>query len=500
MSFPIKKVSVIGGGVMGSGIAQVCAVYGFEVKLRDLTDELVNRALTNIKSGPYGLEKAVKKGKMTNEQAEAAFSRIKGTTDLAEAVKDADLVIEAVFEDLELKKKVFKEMDENAPSHTILASNTSTLPITAMAAATKRPEKVIGLHFSNPVPLMNIVEVIPALRTSEETVNISKEFVKRIGKEYVISKDSPGFIGNRIWIPSLFIACKVLSEGIASYVPDFLVASEYYKDPGILERGVEKHRWYLEPVAEMVGRGDGYLLLVSGVTYGGGAYIVKYMYETYGSTGVVRFFRALRTLSFTEALRKEFNVTFLEYERRWLEWAVKEFDADRALYPILLETAELNETVLELMKEIEKLKELQAAYKVLKDYSMIPQPEIVGKISWEEIGKLIRSKITPKAGGVYGSYKVTTKSEVERFLSEVEYPEDMDPRAKPWYLMSKFMEWTGPSLCVCLFHGYGGRLGHMRGVAVIVLGEGGYEIYRVDGKKLIPFKSGDLEYFGLTCP
>jgi len=216
LSFPIKKVSVIGGGVMGSGIAQVCAVYGFEVKLRDLTDELVNRALTNIKSGPYGLEKAVKKGKMTNEQAEAAFSRIKGTTDMVEAVKDADLVIEAVFEDLELKKKVFKEVDENAPSHTILASNTSTLPITAMAAATKRPEKVIGLHFSNPVPLMNIVEVIPALRTSEETVNISKEFVKRIGKEYVISKDSPGFIGNRIWIPMLNIACKVLAEGVAT--------------------------------------------------------------------------------------------------------------------------------------------------------------------------------------------------------------------------------------------------------------------------------------------
>ena len=111
---------------------------------------------------------------------------------------------------------MFEELDEKAPNHTILASNTSTLPITALASATSRPEKVIGLHFSNPVPVMNIVEIVVGLKTSEETLNIAKEFAKRIGKEFVVCKDSPGFIGNRIWIPSLFIACRLLSEGIAS--------------------------------------------------------------------------------------------------------------------------------------------------------------------------------------------------------------------------------------------------------------------------------------------
>jgi len=216
LSFPIKKVCVVGAGVMGSGIAQVCAQAGFEVSIRDLTDELVKKALENIRFGPFGLEKAVSKGKITREQADSAFSRIKGTTSLEEALKDADLVIEAVFEDLEIKKKVFKELDEKSQPETILASNTSTLSITALASATKKPEKVIGLHFSNPVPLMNIVEIVVGLKTSEETLNIAKEFTKKVGKEYVVCKDSPGFIGNRIWIPSLFIACKVLSEGIAS--------------------------------------------------------------------------------------------------------------------------------------------------------------------------------------------------------------------------------------------------------------------------------------------
>jgi 3-hydroxybutyryl-CoA dehydrogenase len=182
LGFEVRRVCVVGAGVMGSGIAQVCAQAGFEVFLRDLTEELVKKALENIKSGPFGLEKAVAKGRISREQAEAAFNRIKGTTSLEEALKDADLVIEAVFEDLEVKKKVFKELDEKAPNHTILASNTSTLPITALASATSRPEKVIGLHFSNPVPVMNIVEIVVGLKTSEETLNIAKEFAKRIGK------------------------------------------------------------------------------------------------------------------------------------------------------------------------------------------------------------------------------------------------------------------------------------------------------------------------------
>jgi 3-hydroxyacyl-CoA dehydrogenase len=146
----IKRVAVIGFGTMGSGITQVVAQAGYEVIARDVTDDLLKRGLELIKSGPFGLEKAIEKGKITREQAEAVLSRIKVTTDLAAAVKEADFVIEAVFENLDLKKKVFREVDELAPPHAIIVSNTSTLSITALASATKRPEKVAGMHFFNP--------------------------------------------------------------------------------------------------------------------------------------------------------------------------------------------------------------------------------------------------------------------------------------------------------------------------------------------------------------
>jgi 3-hydroxybutyryl-CoA dehydrogenase len=201
---------------MGSGIAQVCATYGFEVTMNDLSEELIRRGLDTIKNGPFGLEQGVQKGKVTREQADVALRQIKSATSLAEASRGSDLVIEAVSEDLHRKSEIFSELDNLCPDHTILASNTSTLSITALAAATKRPDRVIGAHFSGPAPVLKILEIIPGLLTSRKTLDILTEFATRIQKEIVFSKDWPGFIGNRILMPFLNSACKVLSEGIAT--------------------------------------------------------------------------------------------------------------------------------------------------------------------------------------------------------------------------------------------------------------------------------------------
>jgi len=212
----VRKVCVIGFGVMGTGIAQVFAQYGYEVSVRDLKEETLKRGLEVIKSGPFGLMKAVEKGKLTKEQAEAAFSRIRTYTDLREAVKGADLVIEAIIEDLDVKRQLFKELDELCPPRAILASNTSTLSITAIGGATKRPDKVVGMHFFNPVPAMRLVEIVVGLGTSQETVNTVKELAVRIGKTPVVCKDVPGFIANRIALPYLVEAMRVYEQGIAS--------------------------------------------------------------------------------------------------------------------------------------------------------------------------------------------------------------------------------------------------------------------------------------------
>jgi 3-hydroxybutyryl-CoA dehydrogenase len=158
----------------------------------------------------------VNRGKLTPKEAEETIKRITGTTDVAEAVGDADLVIEAVFEDMDLKKKVFKELDENCPPHTILASNTSTLSITEIGSATKRPDKVVGLHFFNPPYTMKLVEVISGKQTSEETRKIASDFAVSLGKETVQVKDTPGFIVNRILGAALGEAIYLLEEGIAS--------------------------------------------------------------------------------------------------------------------------------------------------------------------------------------------------------------------------------------------------------------------------------------------
>ena len=209
----IKKVGVVGAGAMGNGIAQMAAQIGCEVVMRDVKDEFVERGMKNI---DRFLSKSVEKGKMEAAEKDAVLGRIKGTTDLA-LLKDVDFVVEAVIEDLELKKSVFKELDELCRPDVILTSNTSSMSLTEIAAATKRPEKVCGMHFFNPVPLMRLVEVIRGYSTSDETVATTTELAKKMGKITVeVKKDSPGFIVNRIMIPHMLEAIKIVEEGIAS--------------------------------------------------------------------------------------------------------------------------------------------------------------------------------------------------------------------------------------------------------------------------------------------
>lgn len=209
----IKKIGVIGAGTMGNGIAQVAAQIGCDVVMRDVTDDFVNRGMKSI---DRFLSRSVEKGKMEAAQKDAVMGRIQGTTDMA-LMKDVDFVIEAVIEDLELKKSVFKELDEVCSPEVILASNTSSMSLTEIAAATKRPEKVCGMHFFNPVPLMKLVEVIRGYSTNDETVATTTALAQKMGKITVeVKKDSPGFIVNRIMIPHMIEAIKIAEEGIAS--------------------------------------------------------------------------------------------------------------------------------------------------------------------------------------------------------------------------------------------------------------------------------------------
>lgn len=191
----IKKVAVIGAGTMGSGIAQVCAASGYEVRLTDVSGGMLEKALANIEKS---LARFVSKNKISSDDMKAALSRLYTTTDLVEAVKDVDLVIEAVFEDLEIKKEIFKKIDEHAPRDALLASNTSSLPIAAIAAVTRRPDKVIGLHFMNPVPLMKGVEVIRARLSSDKAVAAGVQFVKSLDKIPAEAVDYAGFIVSRV--------------------------------------------------------------------------------------------------------------------------------------------------------------------------------------------------------------------------------------------------------------------------------------------------------------
>lgn len=209
----IKTIGVLGAGVMGNGIAQVCSMAGYNVIMRDIEDRFVEGGIKNIDKF---LAKSVEKGKMTAEAKSQIMGRIKGTTKM-EDLKDADYVVEVVLEVMDVKKKVFKELDEITRPDVILASNTSSMSLTEMATAVKRPDKVVGLHFFNPVPLMRLVEVIRGMRTSDETVAVSMDLAKKLGKEAVeVKMDIPGFLVNRLMVPHFVEAIQLFEKGIAS--------------------------------------------------------------------------------------------------------------------------------------------------------------------------------------------------------------------------------------------------------------------------------------------
>ncbi|PFZ48189.1 3-hydroxybutyryl-CoA dehydrogenase [Bacillus wiedmannii] len=208
----VQKIVVIGAGQMGSGIAQVCAMAGYDVKVQDLKQEQLDRGLAIITKN---LARQVEKGRMKEEEKEATLNRLTVTLDL-DCVKEADLVIEAAVEKMDIKKKVFANLDEIAPEHAILATNTSSLPITEIAAVTKRPEKVIGMHFMNPVPVMKLVEIIRGLATDDEVYETIEDITKKIGKVPVEVNDFPGFVSNRILLPMINEAIYTLYEGVAT--------------------------------------------------------------------------------------------------------------------------------------------------------------------------------------------------------------------------------------------------------------------------------------------
>jgi 3-hydroxybutyryl-CoA dehydrogenase len=208
----IRIFGVIGAGQMGQGIAQVAAQAGMEVRLLDAKAELADKGKAAI---ARQLGKLVEKGKLAKEDANATLSRLAPAGDHA-ALRDCDIVVEAATEHVELKKNIFASADEAMKPGAILASNTSSISLTKLAAATKRPERVVGMHFMNPVPVMKLVELICALQTSEETFAATRTLAERMGKTVVVSKDMPGFIVNRMLIPFLNEACFVLQEGIGT--------------------------------------------------------------------------------------------------------------------------------------------------------------------------------------------------------------------------------------------------------------------------------------------
>ncbi len=209
----MKTICVLGAGIMGAGIAQVSARAGFQVFIRDMEDRFVENGLSTIKAN---LDRAVSKGKLDKEEAAAVLGRITGTTDLNLAAGDADLVIEAIIEVMDIKKQVFQDLDQICKKDTLVATNTSGLSITEMASVTQRPEKIIGMHFFNPVPVMKLVELIRGFTTSDETLNMAWEFVEKIGKTPIEVKEAPGFAVNRILVPMINEAVFVLAEGVAS--------------------------------------------------------------------------------------------------------------------------------------------------------------------------------------------------------------------------------------------------------------------------------------------
>ncbi|PIC80085.1 3-hydroxybutyryl-CoA dehydrogenase [Sporosarcina sp. P18a] len=208
----IEKVFVIGAGQMGGGIAQVCAQAGYQVTLHDLNEEAYDQGFKVITKN---LTRNVEKGRMTEEEKEAVLGRFTQSLDMKNA-SDADIVIEAAVENMAIKTKIFAELDEITPEHTILATNTSSLPITEIGAATKRPGKVIGMHFMNPVPVMQLVEVIRGLATDDDVYEAVEDMTKKLNKTPVEVNDAPGFVANRVLMPMINEAIFTLYEGVAT--------------------------------------------------------------------------------------------------------------------------------------------------------------------------------------------------------------------------------------------------------------------------------------------
>jgi 3-hydroxybutyryl-CoA dehydrogenase len=207
----IKTVGVVGCGIMGSGITQVCAQAGYQVIVSEINDQVLNKGLESIDAV---LSRSVDKGKISPQDKDAVLARIKGTTNMAD-FSACDLVIEAAPEEMELKKSVFAQLDKICPKHAILASNTSVLSIADIGSATERPDLVVGTHFSNPVPVARILEMVRSIATSDATVATTKSFGESIGKTVVVCKDMPGFISNRIFTSFLLNAIRVVESGIA---------------------------------------------------------------------------------------------------------------------------------------------------------------------------------------------------------------------------------------------------------------------------------------------
>ncbi len=208
----IRTVGVVGCGQMGSGIVEVVARAGYEVVVLEVNDEFLQRGLARVQAS---MERAVKRGKMTDDERDAAWHRIRGTTNLDD-FHTCQFVIEAAIEQLEIKQGIFRDLDEVTPKEALLASNTSSISLTALAAVTRRPAQVLGLHFFNPAPVMPLVEIVRAMTTGDATVEVARAFVESLGKKPVLARDTPGFIVNRLLVPYLIDAIRLYEQGLAS--------------------------------------------------------------------------------------------------------------------------------------------------------------------------------------------------------------------------------------------------------------------------------------------
>jgi len=209
----IRKVCVLGAGLMGNGIAQVCAQAGYDVSLRDIEQRFIDGGMNTIRKN---LDRDMSKGEKTQEEVNAILGRINPTLDLKKAACDADIVVEVIIEVMDVKKKVYTELEEIVPDHCLYFTNTSGLSITEIASITKRPDKFIGTHFFNPVPVMRLLEIIEGYETSEETLKVAKDWGKKIGKEVIVVKEAPAFAVNRVLCTMLNEAFFTLGDGIAS--------------------------------------------------------------------------------------------------------------------------------------------------------------------------------------------------------------------------------------------------------------------------------------------